>query len=595
MYDLVNFRTKEIMQSYDLVFTGEDAPWEIQMDPKEFKKKINIDYFSSAAPCLSKYLPLMPIQQPANFVSLRESATPLVKSKVLSYQLGIDLYFKVEGNNPTGSFKDRGSAVDLTVAREMGANGIVLASTGNMAASCSCYAAAAGLPCFVIVPEGVPMGKLAQVIAYGGKIVQVKGDYNDASSLAYRIAKHMGFYLAGDYAFRIEGQKTAAFEMIDQMLYQQPDQVVVPMGCGTNISAYSKGFNEYLQLGLMNYLPRLIGIQAYGANAIVKSYQQGASYIDPLAYVDTKASAIAIPNPVDGEKALDAIYKSNGHAEAVADTEMLEAQYLLSTQEGLFVEASSASSLAYLLKASKRNELKPGSKVVCVLCGEGLKDPNVVLNAAIQPPTIYPQESEFRYLYESKFFDNRTMIFIEQNEILFSEMPTREALKAQLKRVLGAHYEAHILEKIEVIMDKFLQKGKSITISDFQDIVQDAIETTETKQTSSFQVTDFQVSAKNNDVSRAYVAVEQSGKAYKAEYEGVGPVDAIIGALCEACPAEISFKLTDYNVKIRSEGVSAVVYVDMKIVKDGSSSFGKSTSPDIIQASVEAFEDAYNA
>ena len=207
MYQLVDFQSKAAVSTDDFVFTGIDSPWEVMMDMQRIENNINKAHFSTMAPCLSKYLPLMPIAHPSAFVSLGESATPLVKSKRLAKRLGIDLYFKVEGKNPTGSFKDRGSAVDISVAKSLGAKGVILASTGNMAASCACYAAAAELPCFVLVPEGVPMGKLAQVVAFGGRIVQVKGSYNDAADLAYQLAKKMGFYLAGDYAFRVEGQK----------------------------------------------------------------------------------------------------------------------------------------------------------------------------------------------------------------------------------------------------------------------------------------------------------------------------------------------------------------------------------------------------
>ena len=260
MYQLLDFVTQKPVTPRGLVFTGEDSPWEVVMDIAAIKKQLNLDYFKIAPPGLSKYLPFMPIKQSAEFISLRETATPLIKSKTIGKLLGLDLYFKVEGKNTTGSFKDRGSAVDISVAREFGASSIILASTGNMAASCACYAAAAKIPCFILVPEGVAVAKLAQVIAFGGRIVQIKGHYNDAARLAQSLAEKMGFYLAGDYAYRVEGQKTAAFEIIDQLFFQPPDVVVVPIGCGTNITAYKKGFSEYQQLGLIDRIPQLIGV-----------------------------------------------------------------------------------------------------------------------------------------------------------------------------------------------------------------------------------------------------------------------------------------------------------------------------------------------
>ena len=594
MYQLLDFETKKPMTTDDFVFTGADSPWEVKMDMEAIRKKINLDYFTSAAPCLSKYLALMPIQNPANFVSLRETATPLMKSKVLGKQLGIDLYFKVEGKNPTGSFKDRGSAVDITVAKEMGAKGVILASTGNMAASCSCYAAAAKMPCFIVVPEGVSMSKLAQVISFGGKIVQVKGTYNDAADLAYKLAKKMGFYLAGDYAFRVEGQKTGAFEIIDQLLFQVPDSVIIPIGCGTNMTAYARGFDEYEQLGLITKKPKLIGVQAAGAKALVNSYRKNLQKIEPTQTCDTCATAIAVPNPIDGAKALAGIYASGGDAGDVTDTEMLEAQYILSTQEGLFVESASAATVAYLLKKAKSGKLK-NETVVCVLSGDGLKDPSVVIKAAIQPPTIYPKVDEFMKLFDSKFFDNRTMVFFEKDHVIFTSMPTTAKIKSELGRLFGPHYDDRFVLKIERILSSFIQKGKAITISDFQDIVQDARETLNGNKPMDFHVKDFKVCTAMNQISDAEVTVMISDTEYRAEHSGVGPVDAVIQALCKACPSEITFKLTDYQVKMRSQGVDAAVYVELKLLKDGFASEGHAASPDIIQASVEAFQDAYNA
>ncbi|MFI4955044.1 MAG: threonine synthase, partial [Gammaproteobacteria bacterium] len=402
MYQLIDFATKQPVKSDNFVFTGDNSPWEVVMDMDAIKAKINLDYFKIAPPGVAKYLPLMPIKEIAEFVSLRETATPLIKSKVLGEQLNIDLYFKVEGKNPTGSFKDRGSSVDISIAKELGAPSIILASTGNMAASCACYAAMAKIPCFILVPEGVSVSKMAQVIAYGGRIVQIKGTYNDAATLAHNIAAKMGFYLAGDYAYRVEGQKTAAFEIIDQMFFQVPDLVVIPIGCGTNITAYAKGFAEYQQLGLIDRLPQLVGVEAEGAAAVVNSFVKNSHTIEPLASADTLASAIAVPNPIDGIKALDAIYSTHGFAAAVSDQDMLQAQHLLSTEEGLFVESASAATFAALAQAVRAGKIPAGKKVVCILTGDGLKDAHVVLKAAIKPATIYPSEKEFELLYKNK-------------------------------------------------------------------------------------------------------------------------------------------------------------------------------------------------
>jgi len=592
MYTLVDFKSRELVAPDGLVFSGIDSPWEVVMDMTLIKEKINKDYFATKPPCLAKYLPFMPIKNPSKFVSLGESATPLVKSKNIGKKLGMNLYFKIEGKNPTGSFKDRGSAVDITVAKEFKAKGIVLASTGNMAASCSCYAAAAKVPCFVIVPEGVPISKLAQVISFGGKIIQVKGSYNDAADLAYSIAKDMGFYLAGDYAFRVEGQKTAAFEVIDQLFFREPDAVIVPIGCGTNIAAYAKGFNEYIQLDLIAKSPKLIGVQATGASAVVNSYKANSLTLNRLEKCDTIASAIAVPEPIDGSKALAAIKNTDGEAYAVTDKEILEAQYCLSTDEGLFVESASASTLAYLIKEYRKFK---GRTVVCILTGDGLKDPNTIIKSAIKPPTIYPEIEEFKKLYQSNFFENKTMFFVESGKVLFHSTPSIIALETELKELFGSSYEREQLLKIRDSTNSFLKKGKKVTAADLQDIVQSALESIEKKSgNTTFSIIDFEVRTEKDKPPSANVTVAIDNKQFQGESDGVGPVDAVINALCKACQEKVNFELTTYKVDIRSQGVDAVVNVELTLVKDNLSSLGSATSPDIIQASLEAFEDSYN-
>ncbi len=460
-----------------------------------------------------------------------------------------------------------------------------------MAASCACYASGAKIPCFILVPEGVPMNKLAQVLAFGGHIVQVKGNYNDAASLGGKHGGKMGFYLAGDYAFRVEGQKTAAFELVDQLFWQAPDVVIVPMGCGTNIAAYAKGFNEYYQLGLINKIPQLIGVQAQGADAIVRSFKNHDHHITPLASVDTIASAIAVPNPIDGIKALQAIYTSDGIAIAVSDQEILEAQYLLATHEGLFVESSSSATIAAIKKLAP--EFK-GKKVVCILSGDGLKDAGVVLKSAFKPLSIYPSEHEFLKLYENNFFNTKSMFFDDKNKIVFDKSPTLDQIKNQIKSLFDATYSDEYINKIKFILDKILQKGKAITISDLQDSLQEALETPKVALRKLFSVLDFEVKSSKDRKSDALIKVEIAGEQHEAQAQGAGPVDAVIKALQVACHGKIDFSLLDYKVEIRNPGVDALVHVELKLAKDGLFSIGRSTSPDIIQASIEAFEEAYN-
>lgn len=593
MYYLADFRTKQPVTPTNLIFTGEQAPWEVIMDLDLIRSRVNLDNLRQAPPVVTKYLPFLPLKNYSDFVSMKEGATPLIKSKKLGAELNIDLYFKLESHNPTGSFKDRGSAVELTIAREMGAKGIVVASTGNMAASCSCYAAAAQIPCFVFVPEDTPPSKLCQAISYGGRIVQVKGSYNDAAQLAENVARELGFYLAGDYAFRVEGQKTAAFEVVDQLYFNPPDAVLVPIGCGTNIAGYAKGFREYFALGVIDRVPRIIGVQAEGAASVVQAFQRNSRDVQALDQLDTICSAIAVKNPLDGMKALDAIYSTNGEAVAVSDKETLEAQFKLSREEGLFVEASCATAIAALIKQCRSGNFAQ-KRVVCVLTGSGLKDPAPLLNVIVKPPTIYPAVGEFLQLYENRFFEGKTVSVVDKNQVLFNQEPA----KAELAEVIGRHFQNSFnddyLATIQQTIAKFLKKGKPVSFSDLQDIVQDVLETARKKTAPVMMVKDFEVHTGKDRKPDARVVVTLEGRDYEAQADGVGPVDAVINALQRACGEEMNFSLGNYKVAIRSQGTNAVVYVELKLSRNGSISVGKGTSPDIIQASIEAFENAYN-
>ncbi|RMG43123.1 MAG: threonine synthase [Candidatus Dadabacteria bacterium] len=555
--------------------------------------RINPDYLRSAPALVSKYLPFLPVKDYSNFVSLKEGGTPLIKSHKIGPELGTDLYFKVESKNPTGSFKDRGTAVEVTVAKELGASAIAVASTGNMAASCCCYAASQKIPCFVFVPEDVPESKLAQVISFGGKIVQVKGSYSDAARLAEEAAERLNFYLAGDYAFRVEGQKTAAYEVCEQLYFNPPDYLISSMGCGTNISAYAKGFNEFHELGFINQKPAIIGVQAEGAAAIVKSFESKSDTVLPLESVDTIASAIAVARPLDGLKALNAVRESGGFALSVSDREILEAQYRLSSEEGLFVEPSAAATVAALIKKSREYDFQ-GAKIVCVLSGDGLKDPASVLRVALKPAAVHASVDEFVELYESKFFDGRTVAFIENSEVLFESPPELEEIAHVIARHFDASYPEEYLDEIHLRVMQFFKKGKKVTFADFQDILQNTLESVRRRADVRFKVRDFDVRTAKDTPPDARVFVEVDGETVAGRARGVGPVDAVIKALRAALQNRIEFELKSYKVDIRSRGTDAVVYVEMKLNRNGLVSLGRGASPDIIQASIEAFESAYN-
>ncbi len=313
--------------------------------------------------------------EPSKAVTLNEGGTPLPKSVSLGRELGLpNLFFKVEGQNPTGSFKDRGMTVAVSRARESGAKVLVCASTGNTAASLAAYAARADLKAAVILPSGkVATGKLAQAIAHGARLIQVDDGFDRALELTVKaVAESDELYLMNSInPYRIEGQKTVAFEIYEQ-LQRVPDYVFLPVGNAGNISAVWKGFKELRDWGVTASVPRLVGVQAAGASPVAEAFERGSRKVRPWRSPETVASAIRIGNPMSWKKALRAIEGSGGRAMAVSDEEILQARRELASREGVFVENASAAPLAGLRRV--KEEIGRDSTVVCILTGHGLKD-----------------------------------------------------------------------------------------------------------------------------------------------------------------------------------------------------------------------------
>jgi threonine synthase len=329
-----------------------------------------------------KYRELLPIDNERFVTTLAEGGTGLHYCRRLGREIGLKrLFVKNEGENPSGSFKDRGMTVALSKARELGKRKVVCASTGNTAASLAAYSARAGLQCIVIIPEGsVAAGKLLQVIIHGARIFQVSGNFDEAMRAVVALTdRRKGFYLMNSLnPFRLEGQKTLAFEVCDQLDGEAPDTLVLPVGNGGNISAIWKGFGEFLTLGVTRTRPRMIGVQAEKAAPIAKAVRRKQDKIQPVTNPRTIASAIRIGSPVNWTKVLPAIKESHGTAETVSDKEIIAAQRDLASKEGIFVELASAASMAGLRKSREAGRIDQSDLVVCVTTGHGLKDPSVV-------------------------------------------------------------------------------------------------------------------------------------------------------------------------------------------------------------------------
>ncbi|KAA1277205.1 MAG: threonine synthase [SAR202 cluster bacterium] len=325
---------------------------------------------------LNTYPDLLPVTSATPIITMGEGDTPLVRSNRLGRELGCtELYFKLEGCNPTGSFKDRGMVMAIAKALEEGTKAIMCASTGNTSASAAAFGAYCDIPTFVLIPKGeVAMGKLAQAMIYGAKVIMINGNFDAALGMVREFTQRNDVTLVNSVnPHRIEGQKTAAFEIVDK-LGGAPDMLFIPVGNAGNITAYWKGFREYQDLGRSQALPRMMGFQAEGAAPIVRG--------EPVARPQTIASAIRIGNPATWNGAIEARDGSGGVIDAVSDDEILEAYRLLANKEGIFCEPASAASFAGLMKMHRQGMDLSDKRIVCICTGNGLKDPDLAVSSS---------------------------------------------------------------------------------------------------------------------------------------------------------------------------------------------------------------------
>ncbi|MDX8044752.1 threonine synthase [Gracilibacillus sp. S3-1-1] len=335
---------------------------------------------------LQEYKTYLPLEDNTPLISLHEGNTPLIKLEKLSEKYGIHAYAKYEGLNPTGSFKDRGMVMAMAKAVESGAKAVICASTGNTSASAAAFAARAGLKCIVVIPEGkIAQGKLAQAVMYGADIYSIKGNFDDALRYVRKLAESGKVALVNSVnPYRIEGQKTAAFEVCDA-LGKAPEYLFIPVGNAGNITAYWKGFKEYNEERSTG-LPQMMGFEASGAAAIVHD----RVFENP----ETVGTAIRIGNPATWQGAVNARDESNGEIDEVTDEEMIAAYKWIAQNEGVFAEPASCASVAGLLKKLEEGKVAKGSTVVTVLTGNGLKDPDTAINYSEVKPTVLPNDEE---------------------------------------------------------------------------------------------------------------------------------------------------------------------------------------------------------
>lgn len=332
---------------------------------------------------INAYRSYLPVTDNTPVVSLHEGNTPLIPINNLAKHLGIaaDWYVKFEGLNPTGSFKDRGMCMAVTKAKEDGMSTVICASTGNTSASAAAYAAKAGMDCIVLIPEGkIALGKLSQAMMHGARVIQIDGNFDVALNIVRKIADNYPIALVNSVnPYRIEGQKTGAFEIVDQ-LGHAPTYHFMPVGNAGNITAYWKGYNEYLKAGKINELPKMVGFQAEGAAPIVRGHV--------IDNPETIATAIRIGNPASWASAEAARDESGGHIGMVSDEKITQYQQLLAQKDGVFCEPACAVAIAGVVEMAKAYAYKPGESIVSIITGHGLKDPDQAIRVSVKPEVV---------------------------------------------------------------------------------------------------------------------------------------------------------------------------------------------------------------
>lgn len=385
----------------DVIYTCEKCGSVLELVPESVD--VDKSIFDGRKDTLWKYKEFIPVDE-SKIVTLEEGGTPFCKCDKLGEELGVNLYVKVEGSNPTGSFKDRGMTVGMTKAMELGVSTVGCASTGNTSASLAAYAARAGLRCIVFLPSGkVALGKLAQAMFHGAEVISINGNFDEALEAMTALALEKHLYLLNSInPFRLEGQKTIGYEILHSLGWQSPDRIILPVGNAGNISAIWKGVSEFYDAGFVDSKPMMTGIQAEGACPITNAFKKHSKEIVPVENPETIATAIRIGAPVSYTKALNAIYDSNGYSETVSDEEILSAQKLLARKEGIGVESASAASIAGLKKLVEMGEIDKGETVTCVVTGHLLKDPNTAIDACTKPVEVDANLDDLKKLLLNK-------------------------------------------------------------------------------------------------------------------------------------------------------------------------------------------------
>lgn len=497
---------------------------------------------------------------------MKTHPSALKKLDRLSETYGADLYAKLEFEHPTGCFKDRGSYIEVQKAIEINADAICVASTGNMAASVAAYACYFNMPCFIFVPEKTTDAKIAQATIYDANIIRLKGDFSTCQAVCSEFAESGNYYLAGDYVFREEGQKSFAYELIEQG-GTDFDYIFIPVGCGTNFGAIHKGFSELKEAGRISSIPKMIALQPEHSAPAVESIFKKEKVIKKQ--VNTMAQSVAVSDPVDFHKVLLGIEETDGTAFTVTEDEILQALKEMAVVEGHFTEPASALPLA----AFKNNvETLQGKKCLLVLTGSGLKDTKTVAKHSLSSPVLSPDIDKVTNYIKSGF--------IEMQKDSWGK--SRDTFMANLE--MDEEHEQLYNEYIT----KINKKGKTLSNNEIE-VLQSLIFNEDLNLDYPAEVLDYKLTMRKHGLVHATVKLNMQGEEVISEAKGVGPIDAILGAMKAETDSIFPLDISNHEVEILSPDTDSLVVVTLTLTNNDQEWVSKGASPDTLEAVVQAF------
>jgi len=497
---------------------------------------------------------------------LKHHPSSLVSLDRLSETYGADLWAKLEFEHPTGCFKDRGSYIEIQKAMELNADAICVASTGNMAASVAAYACYFNVPCFVFVPEKTTDAKIAQATIYNANIIRIKGDFSTCEALCREFAKSGNYYLAGDYVFREEGQKSFSYELVEQG-GDDFDFVFVPVGCGTNFGAIWKGFTELKAAGRIDRLPRMIAIQPDQSSPVVEGIFKKEKIVKEQ--VNTMAQSVAASDPVDFHKVLLGIEESDGMAYTTSEDEILQSLKEMAVEEGHFTEPASSLPLAAL----KNNpDTFKGKKCLFILTGAGLKDTKVVAKHSLSSPVLSPDLERVVNYIESGFIEMQKKSWGKSRDTFMANLKMDEDHEK-----LYNQYVANINKKGKSLSAREIEVLQSLVFNEELDLEYPA------------EVMDYKLTMRKHGLVHAAVKLNLQGREMVSEAKGAGPIDAILTAIKAETDNICHLEVSNHEVEILSPDTDSLVVVTLTLTNANHEWVSKGASPDTLEATLQAF------